>query len=220
MPEKSELSDINEDLINTYNAVREHHVAVIHALKRLRVTKRSFYLIRSSEPQSPIERAARFLYLNRTGFGGMYRLNLRGEFNVPYGGGGRTPQTLCESDMLLRASSALKRATIKHSDFESQIDTVGEGDVVYCDPTYTVAHDRNGFVRYNERNFSWADQGRLARCAQRARDRGALVIVTNAHHKSIEELYPQSHFCQLERLSLVSTDPLKRRAVQEYLIIV
>ena len=220
LPEKAELSDINEDLINTYNAVRDHHVAVIHALRQLRVTKRNYYEIRSAAPHAPIERAARFLYLNRTAFGGMYRLNLAGEFNVPYGGGERTPDVLLESDMLIAASKALKRATTKQSDFESQVDSAGKGDVVYCDPTYTVAHDRNCFVRYNERNFSWADQERLACCARRARSRGAMVIVTNAHHRSIRALYPQSHFNSLGRLSLVSTDPLKRRAVQEYLIIV
>jgi DNA adenine methylase len=95
----------------------------------------------------------------------------------------------------------------------------GEGDVVYCDPTYTVAHDNNGFVRYNERNFSWADQQRLARAATAARNRGAVVIVSNAYHDSIRALYQDARQKTLHRLSRISAEPANRRPVSEYLLV-
>jgi DNA adenine methylase len=90
--------------------------------------------------------------------------------------------------------------------------------VVYCDPTYTVAHDQNGFIRYNERNFSWADQERLADAAFRAAARGAVVIITNAHHPSIKRLYRGARFESLRRVSTITPLPALRRPVQELLI--
>jgi DNA adenine methylase len=218
-PEKAFLSDINSDLISTYTTIRDNCRGVLATLKKLRVTKTEYYRIRSWEPRNPADRAARFLFLNRTAFGGIYRLNLAGKFNVPYGGGQRTPNLLWEKGLLLAAAEVLKSAQIKAADFGETIEMAGRGDVVYCDPTYTVAHDRNGFVRYNERNFSWDDQERLARVALRARRRGAVVIVSNAHQRMIGGLYPEATFHTLERPSCVSTDPLNRRAVHEYLIV-
>jgi DNA adenine methylase len=90
---------------------------------------------------------------------------------------------------------------------------------VYCDATYTVAHDQNGFVRYNERNFSWSDQERLARAAARAGRRGATVIVSNAHHHEIKKIYRNATFQTLTGQSTLSADPSRRRTVHEYLIV-
>jgi DNA adenine methylase len=91
---------------------------------------------------------------------------------------------------------------------------------VYCDPTYSVAHDQNGFVRYNERNFAWSDQQSLAKAAVRAVTRGASVIISNAHHTSIRDLYPKAFIETVKRRSSVSRDPTKRRVVKEYLILI
>jgi DNA adenine methylase len=174
--------------------------------------------MRESKPTRPTTRAARFLYLNRTAFGGIYRVNLRGQFNVPFGGGERTPALLWKTDALQLASKTLRSARLKVSDFESIIDAAGSGDVVYCDPTYTVAHDNNGFVRYNERNFTWEDQIRLAKAAFRAAKRGSTVLVSNANHDSVRELYRGAHIEVLNRISTVTPLPAKRRPVEELLI--
>jgi DNA adenine methylase len=114
----------------------------------------------------------------------------------------------------------LRKARVSHADFESMIDRAVRGDVVYCDPTYTVAHGNNGFVRYNERNFSWADQERLACAAKRASERGAAIIISNASHPAIREIYGGARIRVLRRKSCVSTDITKRRSVQELLICV
>lgn len=218
LPGKSVLADLNEELILTYRAVRDDPDGLIKLIRRHPTTAEDYYRIRKSRPARPATQAARFLYLNRTAFGGIYRVNLQGEFNVPYGGGERTAASLWETDALQLASRALRMARLKVSDFESIIDAAGDGDAVYCDPTYTVAHDNNGFVRYNERNFTWNDQERLANAAFRAARRGATVIVSNAHHESVKNLYRGAHFDILSRISSVSPHPEKRRQVEELLI--
>jgi DNA adenine methylase len=218
LPNRSVLADLNEELMNTYKAVRNDPVGVIKILRRHAVTEESYYKLRRSEPKLSATRAARFLYLNRTAFGGIYRLNLVGDFNVPYGGGERTPELLWKTDILRAASKALRSARLKVSDFELVIDSAGIGDVIYCDPTYTVAHDNNGFIRYNERNFLWTDQERLADAAFRAARRGAMVIVTNAHHASIKQLYRGARFETLSRVSTITPHSELRRSVEELLI--
>jgi DNA adenine methylase len=217
-PDQPVLSDINSDLINTYMLVRDRPAELISRLRRLSVDKQTYDHMRETEPDDNLMRAVRFLYLNRTAFSGIYRLNLQGRFNVPFGGGERTHKILWEKSLLRNASRALEGADIRHEDFETMLDSAQDGDVVYCDPTYTVAHDNNGFVRYNERNFSWADQIRLAAAAMRASGRGALVIVSNAKHSSVCELYDGANIQVLTRNSTVSTDIAKRQAVKELLI--
>lgn len=220
LPQRAVLADINEDLISTYRTVRNDPARVIRGLRRKAVTEETYYRVREDEPTDAAARAARFLYLNRTAFGGIYRLNMAGKFNVPYGGGHRTPEMLWKTEVLRLASAALRRAKLLVSDFEPVIRTAGAGDVVYCDPTYTVAHDNNGFVRYNERNFSWSDQERLASAAFKAADRGAMVVVSNAHHRSVRQLYQGASVETLTRMSTVTPRADLRRPVKELLIVI
>lgn len=219
-PPHATLSDINGDLVNTYVQVRDNSRHIVKLLKTMKVTKRDYYRVRRSEPEGLVERATRFLYLNRTAFAGMYRVNQSGRFNVPYGGGDRTPECLWTSSLLKEGSLALRNVELLQSDFEAVIERAANGDVVYCDPTYTVAHDNNGFVRYNERNFSWEDQQRLSEAAKRAAGRGATVIVSNAFHESIRVLYSPHEGERLERRSLISPNTVARRTVNEYLFVV
>jgi len=184
-PTSAILSDINPDLINIYKQVKYRPRKLLERLQEIKVNKRAYLCMRSYEPECHRERAVRFLYLNRTAFAGMYRLDQQGRFNVPYGGGSRTPAILWRDNLLVNASRALKGATILTADFEKIIAMASEGDLVYCDPTYTVAHNNNGFIRYNEHNFSWKDQIRLAEASLSAAARGASVLVSNAFHKEL-----------------------------------
>lgn len=213
------LSDINQDLINTYEQVRGHPLQLVERLRRIPVSAERYSEIRYSEPISPFERAVRFLYLNRTAFSGMYRLNKLGKFNVPFGGGGRTPAPLWKDNLLSQASHMLKNATLFAGDFEESLLLAEKGDLVFCDPTYTSVHNNNGFVRYNERNFAWADQERLARACLEAAERGATVIVSNAFHREITGLYHSAEHFTVERKSLLCPVSSKRRAVKEYLFV-
>ena len=216
-PARAILSDVNSDLIETYQTVRDNPEQVAKAIRRMTVSKESYYRIRSSRPHTALARAVRFLYLNRTGFAGMYRVNRDGIFNVPYGGGERTPAVLWETDLLISTSVALTQATLLHGDFECVLEGAERGDVIYCDPTYTVVHDNNCFVRYNERNFSWADQERLVAVAEDAVRRGVTVLVTNAHHASIIKLYKGWKLRSLSRRTLINPNRDKRHEIVETL---
>ena len=216
-PSMALLSDINEELINAYRLARSRPAALVAQLKTLPVSKAHYDLLRGQSGGRGLVRAARFLYLNRTCFGGIYRVNRQGHFNVPFGGGERTPEPLWTRNLLVNASRALKCAEIQTCDFEASIEEAGKGDFVYCDPTYTVAHDNNGFVRYNEKNFSWRDQERLASAITRAHRRGASVLLSNAHHFDIKDLFEAPKRWVLRRTSSVCRDIAYRADVAEYL---
>lgn len=218
-PRRAHLSDINDELINAFAQVRDAPEALERRLRKLAVDAASYERIRQSHPTTPLGRAVRFLYLNRTAFSGIYRVNRSNEFNVPFGGGQRRPDFLWESGVLSRASAALKGAHLRSRDFSRTLAMVRKGDFVYCDPTYTVMHDNNGFIRYNEKNFSWADQERLARAAEAARARGATVVVTNAHHDQVAALYSSFKANVITRRSNLARDPAHRREVSELLLI-
>ena len=218
-PFKAVLSDINPELINTYEIARDHPRALINRLKDLPVSGNQYQEIRAATGGSRLERATRFLYLNRTGFSGIYRLNRLGGFNVPYGGGERTPAPLWERGLLLSAAGMLKRAELMACDFEVALAFACRGDVVYCDPTYTVTHDQNCFVRYNERNFSWSDQQRLADAVRAAAGRGCTVLLSNAHHASVRKLFRPPQSWVLNRNSMVSPKLAQRRLIEEYLFL-
>jgi DNA adenine methylase len=132
------------------------------------------------------------LYLNRAAFNGLYRVNQRGEFNVPFG---CKPETrAAERDAIFRCSSQLQRALIIPTDFRILLSAVTCHDTVFLDPPYTVRHDNNGFRRYNERIFHWEDQITLAEMASRLARLGAKIIVTSAAHDEVVALYPKKLF--------------------------
>lgn len=187
-PEDAVLSDANRRLIELYRVVRdelEEFEALLRKHARLHSTH-YYYEMRSRRLRRPATRAAQFLYLNRTCWNGLYRENLNGHFNVPIG----TKQTVIfDTDDFIGWSKALQGARIVHQDFEVAIDEAEEGDLVFVDPPYTVRHNMNGFVKYNQSIFSWCDQLRLRKALQRASERGVYFVMTNANHGSIRELY-------------------------------
>lgn len=187
-PSRAILSDVNSDLILTYEVIRDSW----HELHKTLVSyqkmhdKEFYYQVRKLKPSRPIERAARFIYLNRTCWNGLYRVNKKGEFNVPIG---TRTTVITERDDFESLSKLLSQVTLKVCDFEETINEAGMNDFIFVDPPYTVKHNQNGFLKYNENIFSWEDQVRLKEGIARAIQRGAKVLITNANHKSIRELY-------------------------------
>jgi DNA adenine methylase len=200
-PRRAVLSDANSELIATYRVVRDAVEPLIQELGRYPHERAFFEEMRSSKPDSDVKRAARFIYLNKTAFNGMYRVNRQGEFNVPFGRFVRPG--ICQPERLRVASLALHSATLSTGDFEEVLRIAAPGDLVYLDPPYVTGHHNNGFVRYNERLFSWADQCRLAALATRLADMGVRVVVTNASHEAITSLYPRFLRYSLQRHSLI-----------------
>lgn len=192
-PKEALLADLNEELINLYKIIRDKPNDLGKIMKQHQANHSHdyYYKIRSMICTTDLTRAARTLYLNRTCWNGLYRVNLKGEFNVPKG---TKDKVIYETDNFQLLSSALKNAELKCQDFELSIDAAGKGDFLFIDPPYTVAHNNNGFIKYNQNLFSWSDQIRLRNAVLRAAHRGAQIIVTNANHQSVKDLYSDKAF--------------------------
>lgn len=217
-PDVALISDINPELINLYESVRDFPSEIIKLLQKHQVlhSKDYYYSIRENIPQSSLERAARTLYLNRTCWNGLYRLNQRGEFNVPIGS---KTSVILPTDDFFRASEILRRAKILQADFEYVLDKSGDGDLVFIDPPYTVAHNMNGFVKYNEKIFTWSDQIRLKKSIESAAQRGASIILSNANHSSISDLYEGLGTQQeVSRHSVISGSSASRGRTTELIV--
>jgi DNA adenine methylase len=214
-PRAAVLSDVNPELMNCYCQVKRRPKAIIEGLRALKNNKAAYYSVRRSSPKDKLARAVRTTYLTNLSFNGIYRQNLSGVFNVPYGY--KTSRDIHDSAPIIAASRALRSARLRCADFEKATADAQEGDVVYLDPPYTVAHTNNGFVKYNAKIFSWADQQRLAGVAVRLARKGCSVIVSNADHPSIHALYPGFEMARVERFSVVAAGSPHRRRISECL---
>jgi DNA adenine methylase len=212
-PASAVLSDANRELIETYRTIRDSPADVADRLRGFPRDRDGYYLVRASRPTRAADRAARFIYLTTMAFSGIHRVNKRGEFNVPYGG--RKYPGLGTEGSLVSYAAALMGARLEAQDFETALGVAVAGDFVYLDPPYTVAHGNNGFVRYNERIFSWKDQQRLASVAASLDRAGCHVVVSNAVHSSIQQLYSGFRSIPVSRRSLIAADPARRLVTDE-----
>lgn len=221
-PRAALLGDANADLMNAYQAIKDDWQIVENSLKYRQRRHREdadgyYYWLRDRAPSNPSQQASRLIYLNRTCFNGIYRVNRLGEFNVPRGS---KDQVVIETDAFREMSDLLQGAELVAGDFEPLVDRACRGDFLFCDPPYTVRHNYNGFRKYNEVLFSWADQERLAAALTRAARRGVKVLCTNANHKSVKELYSAPAFTlrTVSRRSHISADNANRRSFEELIV--
>jgi len=219
-PRESVLSDRNEELMSAYRAIRDDWKSVERELRRhdRNHSKKYYYEIRESKPRAAHTGAARFIYLNRTCWNGLYRVNFKGAFNVPLG---TKTDAILDSDNFEAVANLLKNAELHVGDFEKAVDLAGKGDLLFVDPPYTVKHNLNGFVKYNETLFTWKDQIRLRDSVIRAKKRGANVLLTNAYHTSVRKLYERvgKHY-RLDRHSILAADTEKRKRCEELLVVI
>lgn len=182
----SYLSDLNKELIETYQAIKDDVEGVIDHLSLFRNDEKSYYEAREKIFGNRLERAARFIYLNQSSYNGLHRVNSNGKFNVPFG---FRKKDYINKEIIRSASSALTNATLFHSDFSTVLNNVKVGDLVFLDPPYTISHNNNGFIEYNEKIFSLNDQIRLSKMIDEIKMIGAYYILTNAAHKTIDEIF-------------------------------
>ncbi|QKJ29365.1 Dam family site-specific DNA-(adenine-N6)-methyltransferase [Mucilaginibacter mali] len=182
----SYLSDLNIELIKTYQTLKDDVEGVIRELKNFRNEEAYYYKVRETVFNDKLEQAAQFIYLNQTSFNGIHRVNTRGKYNVPYG---FRKKDFLDSEGLRAASSALFNTTISNGDFYSTIDNIKAKDLVFLDPPYTVSHNNNGFIEYNEKIFQLSDQRRLSRMIDDIKKKDAYYILTNAAHNTIKEIF-------------------------------
>lgn len=187
-PTNAILADINGDLIRTFETVRDHPTAVSNRLAAIRVGKRSYYAVRKRGlgDLGDLEAAARFIFLNRFCFNGLYRTNTAGIFNVPYGssGTGRIPT----STELRSAAKALKACEIKQCDFEDTLKQTVAGDFVYLDPPFAVGN-RRVFRQYGPSSFGLDDLQRLVAALESLECRGVKFLLSYAACRESAEFF-------------------------------
>jgi DNA adenine methylase len=178
-PTLAVLGDLNGELIDTYGQVRENPEDVYFALASISNDPVTYYRMRAIKPATlpAIQRAARFLYLNRYCFNGLYRTNLSGDFNVPYGG--KRSGAIPSFPAFMAASEELRRAELHQGDFDSVLSLVEPGDFVYLDPPYRVK-SRRVFREYDGSTFSENDLGRLRAWLERLASRNIRFLVSYA----------------------------------------
>lgn len=189
-PERAIISDSNPELINLYQCVAENVEEVIDCLRRYRNVEDEFYRIRAQKwAELPsCEAAARMIYLNRTCFNGLYRVNRKGEFNVPFGR--YMNPRICDEINLRNASIVLKKAEIVCADYLEVLDQkVCAGDFVFLDPPYIPVGEWGDFKRYTKEQFHDEDQVRLADAVGRLHRCNVMAVLTNSNHPRVHELY-------------------------------
>ncbi len=212
-PQKIYLSDLNSELIHTYLALKSDVNKVISELKKFKNTESEYYRIRKANFTNDYKKAARFIFLNQTSFNGIFRVNLKGEYNVPYG---FRNVPVFDAESLQAISTVLKKANIYEGDFSSISKHLKKSDLVFLDPPYTVTHNNNGFIKYNQKLFSLDDQYRLSNLIDEVKAKKAYYILTNAAHTKIEEIFEKGdRKIDLERASLIGGTNAKRGQFKE-----
>ena len=189
-PERAVLADSNPELINMYRAVAADAEQVIAHLEQYENTSEHFYEVRALdwEQLSPVEAAARTIFLNKTCFNGLYRVNQKGQFNVPFGRY-KNPK-ICDRAAILAATRVLSRAEIICGDYLDVLEThAAAGDLIFLDPPYLPISAYADFKRYTKERFYEEDHVRLAEMVARLHERGCYVILTNSNHPLVHELY-------------------------------
>lgn len=216
------LSDTNLELVLTYQVIKEQPEALIKRLKRYatRHSEESYYQVRRAAPKDPVEVAARFIYLNRTCFNGLYRVNKRnGAFNVPFGTH-KNPNIVQEQN-IFACHAQLRRAKAKvtHHDFRSLGRRPQAGDFVYFDPPYHPTDERS-FTSYTREDFNEDDQADLRDYARELHERGVFVMISNSQTRYIESLYRDKVFKRrrVQAPRLINCRAASRGCVDELLI--
>jgi DNA adenine methylase len=215
-PPEAILSDLNPDLIITYRQIRNNLSPLIAHLSRMKHEYNEYYLVRANTPDTHLERAARFIYLNRTCWNGLYRVNRLGKFNVPMGR--YLNPKICDHINLHAASKRLQNARLITSDFSKVLESAEPGDFIYLDPPYVTSHNNNGFVEYNSKIFALEDQVRLATTMQELSKRGCMVLMSNANHKAIRQIYAEFYQRKVVRQSIIAGTIKDRGRISELLI--
>jgi DNA adenine methylase len=207
------LSDLNGHLIECYRAIRDNPRAVALALRghAERDCERYYYSVREAYNRSRggVARAARFLYLNRTGFNGVFRVNLAGVYNVPYGrkSSPRFPSTVD----LTAIAAVLRGARLSTQDYRAAFTRARSGDFVYLDPPYPPLNGTSFFAHYTPDRFGIADQAQVAACARDLDKRGCLVMVSNADTPAVRKLYRGFVVTRLSVTRYVSSSSIKHQ---------
>ena len=221
-PEGAVLNDANCDLMQLYEAIRDEPEAVMAELDTFQphvLDEQFYYRTRAVAPASlpPARRAARFIYLNKTCYNELYRVNSAGLFNVPFGRY-TAPPTLYQPTNILRVARLLRRARLSCSDFAPALADAGKDDFVYLDPPYVPLTATASFTRYTRDAFTAHDQRRLATAVHELTARGCLVLLSNSDTPLVRELYDGYHIDEVFAPRSINSDAGRRHKISELAI--
>ena len=192
--QKCSISDLNSDLVLTYTTIRDKIDGLISSLKNheknyQKDSKTYYYSVRESNPRSEIEKTSRLLFMNRTCFNGLYRVNSKGKFNVPLGR--YTNPNIVNEDNLRSVSAILNtsKVAIKCRDFESVLRDAKKGDLVYFDPPYQPVSNTANFTSYTNKSFTYDDLHRLSELCLKLDSKGCKVLLSNSDSEEVAKIF-------------------------------
>ncbi len=214
------ISDINKELIITYNVVKRNINELINLLNKYKSkhNKDFYYNLRkkNTEGSTPVQIAARFIYLNKTCFNGLYRVNSKGEFNVPIGSY-KNPG-ICQEEDLREISKLLQKDDIKMAQFYEVVKCAKKGDFIYFDPPYYPLIKGKSFTTYAKGNFLEEEQKRLAEVFKKLDERGCKVMLSNSDTKFIKDLYKNYNINLVRATRMINCNAEKRGKINEVVV--
>jgi DNA adenine methylase len=223
--QRCSVSDLNSDLVLAYTVIRDRPDALITSLKNheknyLADSNSYYYLIRESNPRSAIEKTSRLIFLNRTCFNGLYRVNSKGKFNVPLGK--YTNPNIVNEENIHSVSNILQsnRTSIKCRDFEAVLQEAKKGDFVYFDPPYQPVSSTANFTSYTNKDFTYDDLRRLAELCLKLDSKGCKVLLSNSDSKEVEDIFSEKPWktIRIEANRSINSNSKKRTGHFELLI--
>jgi DNA adenine methylase len=218
------ISDLNAELINLYRVVQDTPGTLISSLadeefkndeESYRQLKEKFNTL-IGDPAHAIDRAALLIYLNKHGFNGLWRVNRKGKFNVPFGS--YKKRSIPSETSILKFSAMLEKVKIHNKDFSAAVRTAQKGDFVYFDPPYQPLSKTANFTDYNSRGFPFAEQERLARLFRRLSKKGVSLMLSNSKVPAIEELYADFFIDTVEAKRFINCNGERRRGAHEIIV--
>lgn len=222
---KGYASDLNSDLILSYVTIRDNLEGLLKSLEKhsdnyFSNSKSYYYSVRESEPKSQIEKVSRLLFLNRTCFNGLYRVNSKGKFNVPLGR--YSHPNIVQEENLRTVNQFLNqnKIMIKCQDFSSTVEKAQKGDFVYFDPPYQPVSKTANFTSYTNGNFGINDLTRLANVSNELTKKGVNVLLSNSYSKQVRDLFSSKQWkiIKIEANRAINSDSNKRTGHSELLI--
>lgn len=221
-PQNGYISDMNKELINLYTVVRDDVYALIDDLNKHEVSKEYFLKIRNLDRSekynslSDVKKASRFIYLNRTCFNGMYRVNSQGQFNVPFGNY-KNPR-IVDTENLINCSKLLKNTEICCADFSEILNKAQKGDFVYFDPPYVPLNETSSFTSYTKDGFDLDMQFKLRDICDELDSMGVMFMLSNSDTKLVNELYSNYEIKKVFASRAINANPNGRGKITEVLV--
>ena len=219
--ERAVINDWNQELVDCYKSVRDFPDELLSQLGRLKYSREVFNELKKIPPEkfSPVRRAARMIYLNKTGFNGLYRVNKAGTFNVPFGKFATPPRIFDEANILGCSQILNHYVKILATDFATVCEDASKGDLVYFDPPYVPVNPTSDFTSYTSKGFGLKDQERLVRLFQSLARRGVAVVASNSDTPTVRNLYNDFEIREVQARRNINSKGDKRGPVGELLIV-